>query len=86
MPRLPQTQADKQYKTVRYHIAAYIDDRTRAGWDSRQIASALGFNYATLLSRRNNPQSFTLEELQRIANVLNITVPTLIGAQQNSIR
>ena len=70
---------EKQCAAIRAHIAVYIDDRRRAGWDKDRIAASLGFAYSTLHKRRDRPENMTLAELQRISNTLNITIPTLIG-------
>ncbi len=84
MPRLAQSTAEKQARSVNSQLSAYIYERERAGWDKDRISRALGFPYSTLRLRRQNPEKFTLGELQGIANTLNITVSTLIGERSQS--
>lgn len=80
MPRLNQTTADRQRTAVVHALDCYTADRRRAGDDSRQIAERLGFDYQLLRLRKQSPENFKLGELQRIANVLNVSLATLIGA------
>lgn len=79
MPRLPKSREDRQRQAIIDAIDLYMIGKTRSGVDARTAAATLGINYSTLLNRRKNPGGFTLREIQSIANVLNISVPTLLG-------
>lgn len=79
MPRLPKSKEDKQRQAIIDAIDLYMIGKTRSGIDARTAAATLGIKYSTLLNRRKNPGGFTLREIQSIANVLNISVPTLLG-------
>ena len=82
VPRLSMTEGERQMRCVIERIDAYRADRERAGWDCYRIAESLGLSYMTLQNRIKRPEGFKLVELQRVANVLNITVATLIGDRQ----
>lgn len=79
MPRLSQTVAEKQLDALRNSVDIYMMKRTRDGVDCSTAAAALGFKYSTLRDRRKRPETFTIGEIQRIANTLNVTIPTLLG-------
>ncbi|MCI8388947.1 MAG: hypothetical protein HFE63_10860 [Clostridiales bacterium] len=85
MPRLAKTQAEKQQESILRWLDIYTGERSRAGSDSETIARSLGFAYSTLYKRRKNPWDFTLAELQRMANVMNITISTLLGENKGEI-
>lgn len=79
MPRLSRTTAEKQLDAIRGAVDIYMMKRTRDGVDCNTAAAALGFKYSTLRDKRKRPETFTVGEIQRIANTLNITIPTLLG-------
>lgn len=79
MPRLSRTAAEKQLDALRDAVDVYMMKRTRDGIDCKTAAAALGFKYSTLRDKRNRPETFTVGEIQRIANTLNVTIPTLLG-------
>lgn len=79
MPRLSKTTAEKQLDALRDAVDVYLMRRTRDGVDCITAAAALGFKYSTLRDRRKHPETFTVGEIQRIANTLNVTIPTLLG-------
>lgn len=83
MPRLPKSKEDKQRQAIVNAVDLYMIGKTRSGVDARTAAAAFGFSYSTLLNRRKNPGNFTLREIQSIANVLNVSVPTLLGGGEN---
>lgn len=79
MPRLAKTQAERQCAAILREVDAYVADRRRNGFDAQSAAQSLGLTYTVLWRRRKNPESFTLSELQSIANTLNISLPALLG-------
>ena len=81
MPRLPKTTAQRQRDAVVRAIDGYIAAGKRNERGSRASAAALGVAYVTLWRRMKYPEEFTLGELQTIANVLNISLPALLGGQ-----
>lgn len=78
MPRLSRTTAEKQLDAIRDAVDIYMMKRTRDGVDCNTAAAALGFKYSTLRDKRKRPETFTVGEIQRIANTLNVTIPTLL--------
>lgn len=82
MPRLPKTKAEAQQAAVLRNIDIYIAERRRAGADCNQIAASLGMGYTTLYHKMKKPETFRLDELQFIANVLNISISRLLGEEQ----
>lgn len=82
MPRLPKTKAEAQQAAVLRNIDVYIAERRRAGADCNQIAASLGMGYTTLYHKMKKPETFRLDELQFIANVLNISISRLLGEEQ----
>ena len=79
MPRLTRTTAEKQLEALKDAVDIYMMKRTRDGVDCATAAAALGFRYSTLRDRRKRPETFTIGEIQLIANALNVTIPTLLG-------
>lgn len=79
MPRLAKSKEDKQRQSLVDAIDLYMIGKIRSGADSRTAARSLGIPYSTLNKRRQNPGNFTLREIQFIANVLNVSVPSLLG-------
>ena len=79
MPRLSRTTAEKQLDAIRDAVDIYMMKRARDGVDCNTAAAALGFKYSTLRDKRKRPETFTVGEIQRIANTLYITIPTLVG-------
>ena len=79
MPRLPKTQAQRQRDAVVRALDVYFAERKRSGSDYLHTAAALGVPYATLRRRTHAPETFTLGELQSIANTLNVSLSTLLG-------
>ena len=82
MPRLPKTTAQRQRDAVVSAIDGYIAAGKRNGRDRHAAAAALGVPYVTLWRRMKYPEDFTLGELQSIANVLNVSLPALLGGGQ----
>ena len=79
MPRLPQSRADHHQTAVLIAIDEYAAERKRAGQTMEMTARTFGLEYQTFNRRRHRPETFTLAELQRIANALNISLMTLLG-------
>ena len=86
MPRLTQTHAEAQQAAVLRALDVYIGERRRAGADRRDIAKSLGFKYSTLWDRTQCPGSFRLDELQRMASVMNISISRLLGEDNADVR
>ena len=57
-------------ETVEY----YIEKR---GLKKRYIANHMGMSVPTLISRINNPERFTIAELQKLAGILQIPMMDL---------
>ena len=81
MPRLPKTTVQRQRDAVVRAIDSYIAAGKRNGRDRHAAAATLGVAYVTLWRRMKYPEDFTLGELQTIANVLNVSLPALLGGQ-----
>lgn len=81
MPRLSQTQADKQREAVKRKIGAYVFRNQIDGIAMSESASRLGMTYDTFKRRCKKPGTFTLAELQFIANVLNVSLVSLLDAE-----
>ena len=79
MPRLPKTQAQRQRDAIVRAVDGYFAECKRSGRDYLHTAAALGVPYATLRRRTHAPETFTLGELQSIANTLNVSLSTLLG-------
>lgn len=79
MPRLPLTKAQHQRLALVRTIDGYIGERRRAGAGHREIAMSLGLGYTTLREKLAKPERFRLDEIQFIANVLNISISRLLG-------
>ena len=82
MPRLPKTTDQQQRDADVRAIDGYIAAGKRNGRDRHASAAALGVPYVTLWRRMRYPEDFTLGELQTIANVLNVSLPALLGGGQ----
>lgn len=82
MPRLTKTHAEAQQEAVVKALDVYFCERKRAGVDHNSIAKPFGICYTTLRHKMQRPGSFRLDELQRIANVLNISISRLLGEEQ----
>lgn len=85
MPRLPKTKAEAQQAAVLRALDIYIGERRRSGVDRHEIAESLGFSYSTLHKKMISPASFRLDELQMIANVLNISISRLLGESNTDV-
>lgn len=83
MPRLPLTKAQRQRLALVRTIDGYIGERRRAGAGHREIAMSLGLGYTTLREKLAKPERFRLDEIQYIANVLNLSVAKLLGDEQD---
>ena len=84
MPRLSKSQHEKQNDNIRYVIAGNLE-KLRIG--KYEFASKIGFGgYATFLKRWKSPDEFTLGDLRRIANVVNISLNTLLGNPDSNER
>lgn len=81
MPRLSQTQADKQFEAIKRRIGAYVFHNQINKIPVSESASRLGMSYDTFMRRCKKPGSFTLAELQFIANVLNISLASLLDTE-----
>lgn len=79
MPRLPLTKAQRQRLALVRTIDGYIGERRRAGAGHREIAMSLGLGYTTLREKLAKPERFRLDEIQHIANVLNVSISQLLG-------
>lgn len=82
MPRLPSPKAQRQRQALVRTIDGYIGARRRAGAGHREIAMSLGLGYTTLREKLAKPERFRLDEIQFIANVLNISISRLLGEEQ----
>ena len=80
MPRLSKSQHEKQNDNIRYVIAGNLE---KLHIRKHDFARRIGFGgYATYLKRWKEPDEFTLGDLRRIANVLNISLNTLLGNRE----
>lgn len=79
MPRLPKTTAQRQRDAVVRAVDGYFAERKRSGCDCYAASAALGVAYSTLRRRTLDPGTFTLSELQSIANTLNVSLASLLG-------
>lgn len=84
MPRLSKTQAERQCDAIVRAVDGYFAECRRAGRDRYEAAASLGIPYTTLRRRTMSPESFTLGELQSIANTLNLSLPSLLGERSTT--
>lgn len=85
MSRLPLTKAQRQRQALVRTIDGYIGERRRAGAGHREIAMSLGLGYTTLREKLAKPERFRLDEIQHIANVLNISISRLLGEDNTDV-
>ena len=86
MPRLTITHAEAQQAAVLRALDVYIGERRRAGADHQNIAKSLGLGYSTLRAKMLKPGTFRLDELQRIANTMNISISKFLGESNADVR
>lgn len=69
---------------IRRQILEYYDTlRTDGRMGCREAARVLGFPcYATLRNRLCRSSKFTIEELETIANAMNVSLNSLIGEEE----
>ena len=84
MPRLSKSQQEKNDDAIRYAIAGNL---AKLHMSKSELASKCGMQgYATFTRRWNDPNRFTLGDLRCIANILNISIYTLLGIGEDDIR
>ena len=83
MPRLAKSRAEKQYSKLVGAIRVYMYDRRDIGESCHEAALRLGMPYERLNARLKKPGDFTLRELEGIANVMNVSIPALIGGEND---
>ncbi|MGM9683233.1 MAG: hypothetical protein ACI3XQ_06520 [Eubacteriales bacterium] len=79
MPRLVKSKAERQYSKLVGAVRIYMLERRDCGENCHDAALRLGMPYERLNGRLKKPGDFTLRELQAIANVMNVSIPALIG-------
>lgn len=83
MPRIaPSAQEAVRIRIVR-RIRHHIDDaRRERGLCFEETVKTLGMKQGTLYNRFKSPGSFTLLELQGIANAMNISLASLVDGKE----
>lgn len=76
MPRLARTEQQKRMDEVAYRID---DAANRSSMNRMMLAERASMSTATLSRRMNSPETFTLNELYRVANALNVSLGRLLG-------
>ena len=79
MPRLAKLKTEIQYVKLVDNIRLYQLKRSDAGDSCFESAQRLGIPYRTLMNKMKKPGTFTLRELQSVANTLNVSIATLLG-------
>ena len=79
MPRLTRLKTENQYSKLVENIRLYQLKRSDAGDNCFESAQRLGIPYRTLANRLKKPGTFTLRELQSVANTLNVSIASLLG-------
>lgn len=79
MPRLARLKTENQYSKLVENIRLYQLKRSDAGDSCFESAQRLGIPYRTLMNKMKKPGTFTLRELQSIANTLNVSISSLLG-------
>ncbi|MGN1128532.1 MAG: hypothetical protein ACI4T6_06195 [Candidatus Flemingiibacterium sp.] len=79
MPRLAKLKTEIQYVKLVDNIRLYQLKRSDAGDSCFESAQRLGIPYRTLMNKMKKPGTFTLRELQSIANTLNVSISSLLG-------
>ena len=74
--RLSEKQIKDLYRDIEVNISA---ECARAHIGYSELAERIGMNKCTLYRKRKFPYTFKLDELVRIANVLNVSLFRLIG-------
>jgi AraC-like DNA-binding protein len=66
-------------RRIRHHVNDALQER---GLCIEEAAKSLGMKQGTLYNRFKNPGSFTLLELQGIANAMNISLASLVDGKE----
>lgn len=84
MPRIAKSEREERMDRIAKRVRHYYDDiRRDRKLRCETAANTLGFTcYPTFRNRLNRPSDFTLGELFAIANVMNISIETLIGKEE----
>lgn len=71
------TTAQRQRDAIVIRLENYVSDRKREKLGCHQTAGSLGMEYHTLRRRLKFPETFTLGELQRVAEGLGVPLAEL---------
>lgn len=71
------TTAQRQRDAIVIRLKNYVADRKREKLGCHQTAGSLGMEYHTLMRRLKFPETFTLGELQRVAEGLGVPLAEL---------
>lgn len=83
MPRISPSAGEAARIRIVRRIRHHVDDaRRERGLCFEETAKSLGMKQGTLYNRFKNPGSFTLLELQGIANAMNISLATLVDGKE----
>lgn len=72
-----ETTAQRQRDALVFRIKRYLIDRKREKFGCHQTADSLGMEYHTLRRRLTFPETFTLGELQQVAEGLGVPLAEL---------
>lgn len=70
MPKLKPTEQEAANRIVRSCISANME---RQAMNNEQLAAVLGQTAITVRRKRNSPENFTLQDMQRMAKKLKFT-------------
>lgn len=77
------TTTQRQRDALVFRIERYFADRKREKLGFRATADTLGVRYSTLRRRMIYPGTFTLAELQRVAEGIGIPLPELLREEES---
>lgn len=76
------TTAQRQRDAIVIRLENYVADRKREKLGCHQTAGSLGMEYHTLRRRLMFPETFTLGELQRVAEGLGVPLAELFKEEE----
>lgn len=76
MPRYTRNKVDSENRVIVANIRYGMEC---TGIPAKELAAAAGMTLPTLYARFKAPDRFTIKELRRICQKLNMALPTLLG-------
>lgn len=77
MPKIAKTERERRACEFKVTVVTAL---MRCGFGRKELARRMGYkSYTPLYLRLNDPEMFSLGELYRLSNILNISLTTLLG-------